>query len=49
MTAAVSASAERSHQHSQPVSVVREDAGWANGMELVGNRELVPVPWPASA
>jgi len=47
MTAAVSASAGRSDQHSQPVSVISEDAGQANGRELPGNRELVPVPWPA--
>ena len=49
MTAAAYASAGRSHQHSQPVSVVSEDAGRANGRELPANRELVPVPWPASA
>ena len=45
MTAAVSSSAGRSHQRSQPVSVVSEDAVQANGRELPGNRELVPVPW----
>ena len=49
MTAAAYASAGRSHQHSQPVSVGSEDAGRTNGRELPGNRELVPVPGPASA
>ena len=48
MTAAVSASAGRSHQHNQPVSVVSEDAGRANCRELPWNRALIPVPWPAS-